>query len=175
MERLELPFSQVAPNTDESAFVDESFGTLAKRLAEDKARSVSVDHSALVIGSDQVAVLGDSQLHKPGTPEKARLQLARASGQTVTFYTSVALLNTETDQCQVDVVVYSAALRQLSEDEIARYVLADSPLDCAGAFKWERLGISLMRELEGSDPTALEGLPLIKLCAMLRNEGILVP
>ena len=175
MDRLGLPFRQIAPNMDESPLTNEPFEALAKRLAEAKAKSVSVDGPALVIGSDQVAVLGDSQLNKPGTPEKARSQLASASGKTVTFFTSVALLNTATDHCQVDVVIYRAALRQLSEEEIARYVLADSPLDCAGAFKWERMGISLMRELEGSDPTALEGLPLIKLCGMLRNEGILVP
>jgi MAF protein len=119
--------------------------------------------------------LGNSQLNKPGTPEKAEAQLKRAQGQTITFYTSLALLNTVTDRCHLDYVVYRASLRPLSTEEITRYVEADTPLDCAGSFKWERLGISLMRELEGPDPTALEGLPLIKLCAMLRDEGVLVP
>lgn len=174
LERLGHPFTKVAPGTDETATTGETFSSLAVRLAEEKARSVS-NRNALVIGSDQVAVLGDNQLHKPGTAEKARAQLERAQGQTVTFYTSLALYNTDTDQCQVDLVITRAVLRTLSSDEIARYVATDNPLDCAGSFKWERLGISLMRELEGSDPTALEGLPLIKLCDMLRKEGLLVP
>ena len=174
LERLGHPFKKAAPGIDETAIVGETFSSLAMRLAEEKARSVSESNS-LVIGSDQVAVLGDQQLHKPGTPENARAQLEQAQGQTVTFYTSLALYNTDTDQCQVDLVITRATLRALSSDEIARYVEADSPLDCAGSFKWERLGISLMSELQGSDPTALEGMPLIKLCGMLRNEGVLVP
>jgi len=174
LERLGLPFDKVAPGVDETALDGESFSALAMRLAQDKAKSVSASNS-LVIGSDQVATLGNTQLHKPGTPEKARAQLEHAQGQTVTFYTSLALYNTDTDHCQVDVVITRALLRDLSVDEIKRYVLVDNPIDCAGAFKWERLGISLMRELEGTDPTALEGLPLIKLCGMLRNEGLLVP
>lgn len=174
LERLGHPFSKVAPGIDETAIAGETFSSLAMRLAEEKARSVSESNS-LVIGSDQVATLGDRQLHKPGTPENARAQLKRAQDQTVTFFTSLALYNTDTGQCQVDLVTTRATLRALSSDEIARYVESDNPLDCAGSFKWERLGISLMRELEGSDPTALEGLPLIKLCGMLRNEGVLVP
>lgn len=174
LERLGLPFSTIAPETDETAIKGESFTALSMRLAEAKARSVTASNS-LVIGSDQVAVLGDTQLHKPGTPEKARSQLELASGKTVTFYTSLALFNTDTDLCRVDLVKYRASLRDLSRDEIKRYIAIDKPLDCAGSFKWERLGISLMRELEGSDPTALEGLPLIKLCEMLRQEGMLVP
>ena len=174
LERLGIPFSKLAPGTDETAIEGESFSALAMRLAEEKARSVEASHS-LVIGSDQVAVLGDTQLHKPGTHDKARAQLERAQGQTVTFYTSLALYNTATDHCHVDLVIYRALLRELSSDEIARYVAADKPVDCAGSFKWERLGISLMRELEGTDPTALEGLPLIKLCGMLRKEGVAVP
>jgi septum formation protein len=174
MERLGLPFKAIAPDTDETPVDGESFTALSLRLAEQKARSVSVNN-ALVIGSDQVAVLGNIQLNKPGTPEKAEAQLKRAQGQTITFYTSLALLNTVTDRCHLDYVVYRASLRPLSTEEITRYVEADTPLDCAGSFKWERLGISLMRELEGPDPTALEGLPLIKLCAMLRDEGVLVP
>ena len=174
LERLGLPFTKVAPGTDETAIAGEPFSSLAMRLAEEKARSVSESNS-LVIGSDQVAVLGDRQLHKSGTPENARAQLEQAQDQTVTFYTSLAVHNTDTDQCQVDLVTTRATLRALSSDEIARYVEYDKPLDCAGSFKWERLGISLMHELEGSDPTALEGLPLIKLCGMLRREGLLVP
>ena len=174
LERLGHPFNKAAPGIDETAIAGETFSSLAMRLAQEKARSISESNS-LVIGSDQVAVLGGCQLHKPGTPENARAQLERAQGQTVTFYTSLALYNTDTDQCQVDLVITLATLRTLASDEIIRYVKADNPLDCAGSFKWERLGISLMSELQGSDPTALEGLPLIKLCGMLRNEGLLIP
>ena len=174
LKRLGHTFAKVAPGIDETAIAGETFSSLAMRLAEEKARAVSQSNS-LVIGSDQVAVLGNRQLHKPGTPDKARAQLEQAQGQIVTFYTSLALYNTDTDQCQVDLVTTRATLRALSSDEIARYVEFDEPLDCAGSFKWERLGISLMSELQGSDPTALEGLPLIKLCNMLRNEGVLVP
>jgi predicted house-cleaning NTP pyrophosphatase (Maf/HAM1 superfamily) len=101
--------------------------------------------------------------------------LAFISGRTVEFYTGVSLWNTAADRCQIEVVQYKATLRELNRREIEAYVAADSPLDCAGAFKWERLGISLMRALEGSDPTALEGLPLITLCNMLRNEGLALP
>ena len=133
------------------------------------------DPNALSIGSDQVAVVGDQQLHKPGCVNSAVEQLEMISGRTVDFYTGVSLWNTATDRCQTKVVQYKATLRDLNRHEIEAYVAADSPLDCAGAFKWERLGISLMQALEGADPTALEGLPLIALCNMLRNEGLALP
>ena len=129
----------------------------------------------MIIGSDQVAVVGDQQLHKPGCVNRAVLQLEMINGRTVDFYTGVSLWNTATDRCQTKVVQYKATLRDLNRHEIEAYVAADSPLDCAGAFKWERLGISLMQALEGADPTALEGLPLIALCNMLRNEGLALP
>ena len=174
LERLGFSFEICAPAVDESRLPDEPFDTLAKRLSEAKAKSIR-HLNALIIGSDQVAVAGDRQLHKPGSMHRAVEQLEFISGKTVHFYTGVSLWNTETDRCQTEVVEYKATLRDLSHQEIAAYVTADSPLDCAGAFKWERLGISLMQALEGSDPTALEGLPLITLCNMLRNEGLALP
>ena len=174
LERLGFSFEICAPAVDESRLPDEPFDTLAKRLSEAKAKSIR-HLNALIIGSDQVAVAGDRQLHKPGSVQRAAEQLEFISGKTVEFYTGVSIWNTATDQCQTEVVEYKATLRELSHQEIVAYVTADSPLDCAGAFKWERLGISLMQALEGSDPTALEGLPLIALCNMLRNEGLALP
>tara|TARA_Y100001954_G_scaffold220801_1_gene256224 strand:+ start:626 stop:1069 length:444 start_codon:yes stop_codon:yes gene_type:complete len=147
---------------------------MAARLSQAKAKAIR-HPNALIVGSDQVAVVGDQQLHKPGSVNRAVEQLELISGRTVEFYTGVSLLNTVTDRCQTKVVQYKATLRDLNRREIEAYVAADSPLDCAGAFKWECLGISLMQALEGADPTALEGLPLIALCNMLRNEGLALP
>ncbi|MGB2198121.1 MAG: Maf family protein [Luminiphilus sp.] len=172
--RLGIPFETVTPSTDESRLPNEPFDMMAARLAEAKAKSIRYSR-ALVIGSDQVAVVGDRQLHKPGSANRAEEQLTFSSGKAVEFFTGVSLWNTETDNCQTQVVRYKATLRHLSRQEIETYVATDSPLDCAGSFKWENLGISLMQALEGSDPTALEGLPLITLCTMLRNEGVKLP
>ena len=174
LDRLRIPFETSAPAVDESRLPNETFNIMAGRLSQAKARAIR--HSnALIIGSDQVAVVGDQQLHKPGCVNRAVEQLEMISGRTVDFYTGVSLWNTATDRCQTKVVQYKATLRDLNRHEIEAYVAADSPLDCAGAFKWERLGISLMQALEGADPTALEGLPLIALCNMLRNEGLALP
>ena len=147
---------------------------MAERLSQAKAKAIK-HPNALVIGSDQVAVVGNQQLHKPGSVNRAVAQLEFISGRTVEFYTGVSLWNTATNRCQTEVVQYKATLRDLNRHEIEAYVAADSPMDCAGAFKWECLGISLMQALEGADPTALEGLPLITLCNMLRNEGLALP
>jgi septum formation protein len=174
LDRLGFPFEKTAPAVDESRVNSEPFNAMAARLSEAKAKSIR-HPNALVIGSDQVAVLGDRQLHKPGSIKRAEEQLRLISGKTVEFYTGVSLWNTVTDRCQTKVIQYKATLRDLSHQEIEAYVAADSPLDCAGAFKWESLGISLMQKLQGSDPTALEGLPLITLCNMLRNEGLALP
>lgn len=153
---------------------NEEFAALASRLAREKAASVYAPDS-LVIGSDQVAVLEQQRLHKPGTSERARTQLRASSGKTVQFFTGVALLNTVTGDVQSSVVQYRVKFRVLNDAEIRRYVTRDNPLDCAGSFKWERLGIALMTSLEGPDPTALEGLPLIALCKMLRKAGLEIP
>ena len=172
--RLGIPFEKSAPSIDESRLPKERFNVMAARLSEAKAKAIR-HPNALIVGSDQVAVVGDQQLHKPGSVNRAVEQLELISGRTVEFYTGVSLWNTATDRCQTKVVQYKATLRDLNRHEIEAYVAADSPLNCAGAFKWERLGISLMQALEGADPTALEGLPLIALCNMLRNEGVALP
>lgn len=172
--RLGIPFETGAPSIDESRLPNETFNAMAARLSRAKAKAIR-HPNALIVGSDQVAIVGDQQLHKPGSVNRAVEQLELISGRTVEFYTGVSLWNTATDRCQTKVVQYKATLRDLNHQEIKAYVAADSPLDCAGAFKWERLGISLMQALEGADPTALEGLPLIALCNMLRNEGLTLP
>ena len=172
--RLGFPFETTASGVDESRLPNEPFNAMAARLSEAKAKSIS-HPNALVVGSDQVAVVGNQQLHKPGSVKRAEEQLAFISGKTVDFYTGVSLWSTATGRCQTEVVQYKATLRDLEHHEIEAYVAADSPLDCAGAFKWERLGISLMQALEGADPTALEGLPLIALCNMFRKEGLALP
>jgi septum formation protein len=174
LDRLGIPFETSAPAVDESRLTNETFKAMAARLSEAKAKVVRYPN-ALIVGSDQVAVVGDQQLHKPGSVNRAVEQLEFISGRIVLFYTGVSLWNTATDRCQTEVVPYKATLRVLNRHEIEAYVAADSPLDCAGAFKWERLGISLMQALEGADPTSLEGLPLIALCKMLRNEGLALP
>jgi|TARA_B100000035_G_scaffold175932_1_gene150065 septum formation protein len=174
LDRLGIPFETSAPAADESRLPNEPFDAMAARLSQAKAKSIR-HPNALIIGSDQVAVVGEQQLHKPGSINRAEEQLELISGRTVQFYTGVSLWNTATDRCQTEVVQYKATLRDLNHHEIEAYVAADSPLDCAGAFKWERLGISLMEALEGADPTALEGLPLIALCNMLRKEGLALP
>ena len=172
--RLGIPFETSAPAVDESRLPNEGFNVMAERLSQAKAKAIK-HPNALVIGSDQVAVVGNQQLHKPGSVNRAVAQLEFISGRTVEFYTGVSLWNTATNRCQTEVVQYKATLRDLNRHEIEAYVAADSPMDCAGAFKWECLGISLMQALEGADPTALEGLPLITLCNMLRNEGLALP
>ena len=174
LDRLGIPFETSVPGVDESRLPNETFNVMAARLSQVKAKAVN-HPNALIIGSDQVAVVGDQQLHKPGSVDRAVEQLEIINGRTVEFYTGVTLWNTATGRCQTEVVPYKATLRDLNRHEIEAYVAADLPLDCAGAFKWERLGISLMQALEGADPTALEGLPLIALCNMLRDEGLALP
>lgn len=174
LDRLGVSYTQQAPLVEESMLPSEDFASLAGRLARKKAAAVDAPDS-LVIGSDQVAVLGQQQLHKPGTIERAHAQLRECSGNSVQFFTGVALLNTVTGNVQSSVVHYQVAFRVLNDAEIRRYVTHDNPLDCAGSFKWERLGIALMASLEGPDPTALEGLPLIALCKMLRKAGLEIP
>ena len=129
---------------------------------------------ALVIGSDQVADCDGDILGKPGTEPRAREQLARLSGKRVRFLTGLCLLNAARGHSHVTVVETPVHFRKLSEEEIADYVAREQPVDCAGAFKSEGLGIALFREIGGSDPNALIGLPLIELCAMLRSEGVSV-
>lgn len=176
LERLRLPFTWSAPAIDESRHMGESAEALVRRLAEEKARALSPNHPQhLIIGSDQVAVLGDQVLGKPHTFERAREQLLAASGKSVTFLTGLALLDSQSGDCQVDCIPFTVHFRDLSEAQITRYLQAEQPYDCAGSFKAEGLGVSLFRSTEGSDANSLIGLPLIRLVDMLHSAGIDIP
>lgn len=176
LERLQIPFRCVSPRVDESALPDEPPGTLAGRLALAKARAVARDHpTALVVGSDQVASIGGSSIGKPGNHAAAAAQLRASAGRRVDFYTGVALLDGPgaAEYCVVE--PFCVHFRALDDDEIDRYLHAEQPYDCAGSFKWEGLGITLFERMEGNDPTALEGLPLITLARLLRGVGLALP
>lgn len=176
LDRLRLPFVCASPDIDESRRPNEPAIDLVTRLAREKAMALAErfpDH--LIIGSDQVAVLGEQILGKPHTFERALEQLKESSGNSVSFLTGLALLNSRTGQCQVDCVPFTVHMRQLDEARISRYLHAEQPYDCAGSFKAEGLGVSLFRSTEGADATSLIGLPLIRLVDMLMNEGIELP
>jgi MAF protein len=183
LERLQLPFQSKSPDIDETRHIGESPENLVKRLSEQKARALAPHFSHhLIIGSDQVAVLDSipadktnyekSILTKPGCYKAAFEQLKLQSGKRVSFLTGIALLNTKINVIEVDVVVTEVAFRQLTDKEIESYLQQDTPYDCAGSFKSEGLGITLFEGVYGSDPTALIGLPLIKLSDMLRRQNI---
>lgn len=173
LQRFGLPFEVARPDIDESPLPGESPRATAERLAIEKARAVTGNFpDALIIGSDQVAAMGDIRFGKPGTVERAVAQLKQMSGQTVIFHTALALLNTQTGEAQIDVVPTEVRFRTLSDDEIVRYVDKERPLDCAGSAKSEGLGIALLSSMQGDDPNALIGLPLIALCEMLRSAGV---
>jgi MAF protein len=164
-----------APDVDESPLANETAVALVQRLSESKARAVAATHPGLVIGSDQVATTGNNILGKPGTHERAFRQLRNLSGKRVTFQTGLCLLNTATGEALVDVIPYTVKFRELGDQQIERYLRHDQPYHCAGSFKSEGLGIALFEYMEGSDPTALIGLPLIRLTGMLAQSGIDLP
>lgn len=176
LERLHIPFETARPEVDETPLPGEPPAATANRLALEKALAVAVHFDdALVIGSDQVAHLGDEVFGKPGTVERARAQLRRMSGETVIFHTALAVVNTRSGEQLSDSVPTEVRFRHLSEVEIVRYVDKEMPLDCAGSAKSEGLGITLLDALSGDDPTALVGLPLIALSRMLRSQGLELP
>ncbi len=174
LQRLRLPFSCARPDVDETPVAAEAPATLAARLAAAKAADVAVRHpGSWVIGSDQVAELHGLPLGKPGSVEAARLQLATMSGRAVRFHTAVSLSRDGTTFSALDLT--TVRFRSLQAAEIARYIDAEQPLDCAGSFKCEGLGISLFEAIDSQDPTALVGLPLIATCVLLRKAGLIIP
>jgi len=175
LSRLALPFETAAPDIDESRHLHEPPLDMVRRLSEAKARACASARNTLVIGSDQVATVGDDVLGKPGSHERATAQLRHLSGRSVTFLTGLCLLNTATDESQVDVIPFRVHFRTLSEEQIERYLRHDQPYNCAGSFKSEGLGITLFKRMEGDDPTALVGLPLIRLTDMLKKAGVSLP
>lgn len=176
LQRLQLPFEVLAPEVDETPLPGEAPPALAQRLASAKARAVAARHpQALVIGSDQVADLAGKPLGKPGTHERAVLQLQRMSGQTVVFHTAVAVVCLASGFSQTDIAPVRVRFRTLTADAIERYLHAEQPYDCAGSAKSEGLGIALLDAIESDDPTALIGLPLIRVARMLRAAGMVLP
>lgn len=176
LDKLGLEFIHQSPDIDESRLEGESPVALVMRLARKKAEALAADHpNTLIIGSDQVAVIGDQVLGKPGSREKAIEQLSAASGQRVTFLTGLYLLNTVTGRTQVACDPFHVQFRTLRPAQIERYVDAEQPLNCAGSFKSEGLGIVLFKAMEGRDPNTLVGLPLILLTEFLAAEGISLP
>ncbi len=171
--KLGLVFSCISPNIDETLIIGESPESLVIRLAKEKALVGANGHdAALIIASDQVAVINGQIVGKPGDHAHAVEQLTAASGQAVLFLTSLALFNSRSGHIQLEVVPFTVHFRQLSSDEIENYLQKEQPYQCAGSFKSEALGIALFERMEGDDPNALVGLPLIKLIEMLKNEGI---
>lgn len=174
--RLGLPFDVAAPAVDETPRPDEAPRALALRLALAKARAVAGLHpQAIVIGSDQVADLDGEPLGKPGNHERATAQLRRMRGKTVVFHTAVAVVCQDCGFELVDLAPVRVRFRDLSDDEIERYLRAEQPYDCAGSAKSEGLGIALLDAIDSDDPTALIGLPLIRTCRMLRAAGLVLP
>ena len=173
LQRLKIPFETIAPNVDETPLPDESARSTSIRLAGEKARAVASNYpDALIIGSDQVALLEGKQLGKPLTHGNAVNQLRSMRGKTTIFYTALALLNSKTGSMQVEVAENHVTLRNLNDEEIESYLLKEQPYHCAGSAKSEGLGIALISQITGDDPNALVGLPLILLIDMLRRENV---
>jgi septum formation protein len=172
---LQIPFQTAAPDVDETPLPGESAEQTSWRLAQVKAQVVAKRFpDALIIGSDQVALLDGKQIGKPLNHDNAVVQLRSMRGKTVTFYTALSLLNAASGEMQTDVAITRVGFRNLSDDEIERYLKKEQPYHCAGSAKSEGLGIALISRIEGDDPNALIGLPLILLVGMLEKQGVRV-
>ena len=173
LKRLRLPFDVVPPRVDETPLAGETAERTAVRLAETKARAVAQPGQvALIIGSDQVAVLEGEKLNKPGSHSNAVRQLNAMRGKSVVFHTALCLYNCASESVQVANVPTTVVFRNFSDAQIERYLASEQPYDCAGSAKIEGLGIALVERVVSDDPTALIGLPLIQLISMLKNEGL---
>ncbi len=173
LSKLGLPFITASPDIDESPLGNEQAEQLVQRLSEQKALKIAESYpNALIIGSDQVAILDDEILGKPGNHANAVKQLTAASGRTVRFLTGLALLNSKTGKLQSLIEPFEVSFKTLSATQIEHYLNTEQPYQCAGSFKSEGFGISLFSKLHGDDPNTLIGLPLIKLISLLNNEGI---
>lgn len=174
--RLGLPFTALSPDLDEAALPGEAPERQVRRLAEAKARAAASAHAeALIIGSDQLATVDGAILAKPGDHEPAVRQLRAMRGRDVAFYTGLCLVDAATGRAEVDCIAVTVRFRSYGDEEIERYLRREQPYQCAGSFMSEGLGISLVERMTGDDPTALIGLPLIRLARMLRAAGLCVP
>ncbi|MGP1676352.1 MAG: Maf family nucleotide pyrophosphatase [Burkholderiales bacterium] len=173
--RLGLPFEVASPDVDEIPLAHEVPQDTARRLAEAKARAVAARFpEAIVIGSDQVAVLDDMPLGKPGDHPTALRQLKAMRGKEVAFHTALCVFDAASGQAQTRVVPFYVRFRDYSDAEIERYLQREQPYDCAGSARAEGLGIALIAQMRGDDPNALIGLPLIALTEMLAAQGVSV-
>lgn len=173
LSRLHIPFEVAAPDVDETPLPGESPSQTALRLSALKAQAVAVQFpDALIIGSDQVLMLDEEQLGKPGNFDNAFAQLKKMSGKAMVFHTALTLLNGKTGRAQTRDVPTVVHIRKLTDAQIEAYLKKEQPYDCAGSAKSESLGIALMECMDSPDPTALIGLPLMALTEMLMNEGV---
>ena len=173
LSRLHLPFEVLAPDVDETPLAGETPSATALRLSVLKAQAAANAYpDALIIGSDQVLMLGDAQLGKPGNFDNARAQLKKMQGRAMVFHTALTLLNSRTGRVQTQDVPTTVHIRPLTDAQIDAYLKKEMPYDCAGSAKSESLGIALMARMESADPTALVGLSLMALTDMLLNEGV---
>lgn len=175
LEQIGLAFEWASPDIDEAALLEEAPKMLVQRLAHAKAEALSKRYPQhWIIGSDQAASFEGRILGKPGNIENARKQLQACRGQRVEFLTGLCLLNSHTKKSETIVERFSVVFRDLTDEQIDRYLEREQPFDCAGSFKVEGLGIALFERLEGDDPNALIGLPLIQLVTLLERAGIAV-
>jgi MAF protein len=173
LQRLGLPFVTFTPVVDESRRAGETPADMVIRLSREKAQAVATRFpAAVIIGADQVATLGPQVLGKPGNFQRAVEQLALMRGRAVVFLTGICVLDAGRGSEQVDCVSYTAHMRNYTDEEMQTYLLREQPYDCAGSFKSEGLGIALFEKMSGDDPTALIGLPLIRLTQMLASAGM---
>jgi septum formation protein len=176
LERFGQRFTVAAPEVEESPLPGETPIDLVNRLARAKAEVVARRNPrSIVIGSDQVAVFGREIIGKPGNPERCIEQLKAVSGQRLTFHTAVHVIQSDSGSNDSHLDITTVHFRKLSAEEIARYVARERPVNCAGGFKAEGLGITLFDRIDSQDPTALIGLPLIWLSAALRKVGLALP
>ncbi|MAZ39403.1 MAG: septum formation inhibitor Maf [Legionellales bacterium] len=171
--RLQLPFITISPDIDETAYKNEDATALVSRLAKQKAKKVAqTNPNSLIIASDQVAVIDGKITGKPLTHENAVKQLSAVNGKICHFINGLCLLNSKTGHLQLATVPFDVKFRSLSPALIEYYLKRDKPYQCAGSIKSEGLAIILFEALLGSDPSALEGLPLITLIQMLEKEDV---
>ncbi len=175
LSRLGVNFECISPAIDETPLPNETPLQLVKRLSIDKANKVAQIHPEnFILGSDQVAVFEQKIIGKPKVFEAAYKQLSAFSGNSIQFLTGVALINRKEKVCSFEHSEVTVRFRCLTKQQICSYLEIDQPFDCAGSFKVERLGISLFESINSDDPTSLEGLPLIKVCSLLRSVGLLL-
>ena len=176
LHRFQIDFDTNSPDIDETSLINELPIDYVRRLSLAKAKAVASKHSdSLIIASDQCSILDGVSSGKPGSHENAIKQLQGSSNNKVSFLTGICIYDSKTGQYELDVIPFHVYFRELQLEEIERYLLMEQPYECAGSFKAEGLGITLFKKLEGDDPTALIGLPLIRVSEMLREFGVKLP